>query len=236
MPSRPGIRERRDKFLRAGRELVREDQRAGLSRAPLALSHVRLADVAEREGVRKSAVYHYWHSHEDFREELLEALVTDGRLAEALEQAAAGCAATNATRPRDVWEVGDAMFETMSGDDLLLVALAMLSYRLEGTALDELSRATEEAIADIDRFLVATLPRVGLEFCPGGPPRDLATSLFGLLVGVCVRHRRLGPDASADAAAMEGRHSLFADGAAALIFAATVQVSPGGVRRPGTVG
>ena len=219
--------ERRDKFLRAGRELVREDQLAGRSRASLALSHVRLADVAERLGVRKSAAYHYWHSQEDFWDDLLDVLLMDGHLIGALRGAPASCAATSTAAPRDIWRLGDSMFEMMSDDDVLMVALAMLAYHVEGTAREELSNATETAVADIERFLSTTLPRVRLEMRPGTTERRLATSLLGLLIGLCVRRRRSGSDAL-EPGVDEGRHSLFADGAAALIFQATVPLD----RRP----
>lgn len=58
--------EGRQALLEAGRALAHE-QPAGPP-----LEHIRLTDVARRAGVSVGALYHYWDSQDDYREDLLD--------------------------------------------------------------------------------------------------------------------------------------------------------------------
>ena len=61
--------------------IVADAGTASADDAGLALAHVRLAEVAERAGVTKGALYHIWPSQEAFWHDLLEHLMAEQRLA-----------------------------------------------------------------------------------------------------------------------------------------------------------
>lgn len=65
--------EGRQVLLDAGRELAHDRPSA----APL--EHVRLTEVAKRAGVSVGALYHYWESQDDYREDLLDDLFSPDR-------------------------------------------------------------------------------------------------------------------------------------------------------------
>jgi AcrR family transcriptional regulator len=62
--------EARQVLLEAGRDYVYEH--------PLGepLDHVRVTDIVERAGVSIGAVYHYWETQDDYRDELIEVLLS----------------------------------------------------------------------------------------------------------------------------------------------------------------
>ena len=65
--------EGRRALLDAGRALAQE-QPAGPP-----LEHIRLTDVAQRAGVSVGALYHYWDSQDDYRDDLLDAVFAPAR-------------------------------------------------------------------------------------------------------------------------------------------------------------
>ena len=79
---RPTKDDRRHDYLDIGAS-HRGRRRTARSRdeAGLALAHVRLAEVAERAGVTKGALYHIWPSQEAFWSDLLDHLMAEQRLA-----------------------------------------------------------------------------------------------------------------------------------------------------------
>ena len=65
---RPTAEDRRLDYLRIGADLVNDFSPS----APMAaLANVKIADVAERAGVTKGAVYHIWDSQEAYRRDLM---------------------------------------------------------------------------------------------------------------------------------------------------------------------
>ena len=81
-PGGPGGRRRRKRMtaaegrqalLAAGREMAHA-QPAGPP-----LEHIRLTDVAQRAGVSVGALYHYWESQDDYRDDLLDEVFAPAR-------------------------------------------------------------------------------------------------------------------------------------------------------------
>ena len=77
--------ERRRKRLspEEGRRLLLDEGRALVYEqpAPWPLEHVRLTEVAQRAGVTAGALYHYWDTQEDYRDDLLDDLFSPDRFA-----------------------------------------------------------------------------------------------------------------------------------------------------------
>ena len=70
--------QRRTDYLDIGAALVAESAGPGGAEPGFALAHVKLADVADRAGVTKGALYHIWPSQEVFWNDLLTYLL-DGQ-------------------------------------------------------------------------------------------------------------------------------------------------------------
>lgn len=214
----PTPAERRTRHLEAGRLLL-EHPDAGTSEPALALSHVRLADVAASEGVRKSAVYHYWSSHTEFWRDLLGLLEAEGRLSDGIRAATSRCGAIGA-RPtaRDIWALGDEMFDTINGDGILPVAIATIAFEPDQISRPSLRSAVDLAVSRIEGFLDRSLPSVGLALRPDRDATRLAMSLLGLLVGLSMQHR-VDPGAVRRVPLLPGREvTLYAASASALIL------------------
>jgi AcrR family transcriptional regulator len=72
---RPTLEQRRLDYLRTGAEIAMDLDRSGRGGAVDALVNIRLADVAERAGVTKGALYHVWDDQDAFRADLLAHLL-----------------------------------------------------------------------------------------------------------------------------------------------------------------
>ena len=72
--------QRRTDYLDIGAAIVAESAKAGAADPGLALAHVKLADVADRAGVTKGALYHIWPSQESFWHDLLAHLIDTNQL------------------------------------------------------------------------------------------------------------------------------------------------------------
>lgn len=73
-----GAAERRRRTADEGRQALIDAGRDLLHRRPgaPALDHVRLTDVARHAGVSVGALYHYWDSQDDYREDLLDEVLS----------------------------------------------------------------------------------------------------------------------------------------------------------------
>jgi AcrR family transcriptional regulator len=214
----PTPEERRGRHLEAGSDLLAHPDPATCE-PTLALSHVRLADVAASEGVRKGAVYHYWHSHREFWRDLLVLLESEGRLSDAIRAATTRCGAIGSRpTPHDIWALGDDMFETINRDGVLPVALATLAFQPDDVSRPSLQSAADMAVSRIEEFLDRSLPNVGLTLRPDRDRTRLATSLLSLLVGLSIQHR-LDPSSVRKVALLPTREvTLYAASASALIL------------------
>lgn len=216
----PTPEERRARHLHAGQDVLAAPDPA-TSEPALALSHIRLADVATSEGVQKAAVYHYWHSHREFWRDLLGLLQAEGRLADGIRAATSRCGAIGSRpTPSDIWSLGDDMFETINRDGVLPVALATLAFEPDDVSRPCLRSAADLAVSRIEEFLDRSLPGVGLVLRPDRDRTRLATSLLSLLVGLSMQHR-LDPGSVRKVPLLPDRPvTLYAASASALILEA----------------
>ena len=97
-------RERRTRRRRLppeeGRRALLEAGRDHLYENPLGepLDHVRVTDIVSRMGLSIGAVYHYWESQDDYRDDLLELLLSPEQLP-AVQQAGLAVAEAAKTDP-----------------------------------------------------------------------------------------------------------------------------------------
>jgi AcrR family transcriptional regulator len=208
--------EGRQALLDAGREYVLEH--------PLGepLDHVRVTDIVARIGLSIGAVYHYWESQDDYRDDLLDLLLSPDQFpavqvageaaAEAVEE---GIAAAELVRLL----AGISFQGLAESPDRERLSLALIAY---GDA--EIDQRLAAQAREVSRrwadLLTTLLPRYGLEPRPPFTAESLATALMALVEGMHLRWT-IDPDAVGE---VEPGWDLFATSTCALVLSATRQV------------
>jgi AcrR family transcriptional regulator len=213
--------ERKDDYLDIGAALVAESSLGG-SDPGLALAHVKIADVAERAGVTKGALYHIWDSQEAYWRDLLQHLMDGNRLfgADQLDDIGSRISAATATLPT-LRVYANALFDSMSKDPAFFARISLFSY-----LHDEAVRASLDAefIATLDRIapaLESALVDMHRRVRDGSSLTDFTVAVASLLEGLCLQYR-ISPTRTPDIHVRDGvRWSLFAASAEALLFAYT---------------
>jgi AcrR family transcriptional regulator len=184
------------------------------------LDHVRITDIVARVGLSIGAVYHYWESQDDYRDDLIELLLSP-------EQFPAVHRATEV--------VADAIVDEPSFEELVRVVagisyeglavtadrerltLALIAYgdpqideRL-GAQADEVGRRWTELFATY-------FPAYGLEPRPPFTYESIAVVLMAMVEGMHLR-RTVGPGAVTGE--MASGWDLFASAALAFILVAS---------------
>ncbi len=215
--------ERKDDYLDIGAALVAESALGGDSDAGLALAHVKIADVAERAGVTKGALYHIWDSQEAYWRDLLQHLMDGNRLfgADQVDDITHRLRTTSATKPT-LRDYANALFDSMSQDPAFFARISLFSY-----LHDEAVRANLDAefITTIERVapaLETALDDMGRRIRDGSTLMDFAVAVAALLEGLCLQYR-ISPERTPDVQlGGDARWSLFAASAEALLYAYTV--------------
>lgn len=223
--------QRKQDYLDIGAALVAESTLAeGVSdesHTGLALAHVKLADVAERAGTTKGALYHLWPSQEAYWRDLLRYLVDTNRLvgADKLATVREELASASVNDP-SLRDYANALFDSMRDDPSFFARVSLYSYlddEFVRGCLDEEFRAAIDRVVPI---LGDTVSAMGRRPRSDSALVDLAVSVGALLEGLCLQHR-IGPDRTPDVPLGAGRRwSLFAAAADALLLAFTEPLPP----------
>jgi AcrR family transcriptional regulator len=227
IPSAMGRRtkeERRRDYLDIGAALVAEAAIASRPDAGLALAHVKVADVAERAGVTKGALYHLWPSQEDYWHDLLEFMFEQDHLLGEETLAVESeriLTAFDGSEPGDPTEYANAVFDLVKDDPAFLTRVAVYSYLYDAGLLTRLDAEFRAGLARFVGVVEWGVHRLGRRLRPGVSPEQLAVAVVSLLHGTVLEHR-LHPDRTPDLSIDGRRVSLFALGAGALIRGFTV--------------
>ena len=188
--------ERRRDYLDIGMELVAEGPGAVPPDPGLALAHVRIAEVAERAGVTKGALYHLWDSQEAYWHDLLRYLLDDHRLAGFADvpDVTRQLADELGVRPTAA-QWANFVFDHFKDEPTFFARIGVFSYLQD----DEFRRGLDEEFrTSLDRFEEITSDYVranGRRARPGMEIRDFAVAVSALMQGLCLEHRvRPGPD------------------------------------------
>jgi AcrR family transcriptional regulator len=220
--------QRRTDYLDIGAELVAESATPGVSDPGLALAHVKLADVADRAGVTKGALYHIWPSQEVFWHDLLIHLIDSNQLfgADQLEAIGAEVAATSGSPPT-LRRFGNALFDSLRTDPSFFARVSLFSYLDDEAVRDELDRSFRAAVERVMPMLEASIAGMGRRLVPGATLWDFAVAIASLLEGLCLQFR-ISPDRTPDLPVSDGaRWSLFSAAAEALLMGYTEPIAAG---------
>lgn len=215
--------ERRDDYLDIGAALVAESSLSGGADPGLALAHVKLADVADRAGVTKGALYHIWPSQEAFWRDLLQHLLDTNSLFGSEQLAAVGTELAEASSTQPTLRVySNALFDSLASDPTFFARISLFSYLQDDavrTSLDDDFRQSVELALPVLRDAIATMGRTVAD---DESLWALAVSVSALLEGLCLQ-RQIDPERTPDLPIGRAgdRWSLFAAASEALLLAYT---------------
>jgi len=222
---RPTKDQRREDYLDIGAAIVAESRASGATDPGLALAHVKLADVAERAGVTKGALYHLWPSQEAYWNDLLHHLLSTNRLfgADRLATMSAELIAARG-EPQTLREWANELFDTVRADPAFFARVSLFAYLDDESVRATLDREARDAIDGLQPVLAAAVADMGRRPRSNGALRDLAVQLAALLEGLSLKYR-VDPERTPDLPASRGRRlTLFAAAADALLQAFTEPV------------
>lgn len=224
---RISLEQRRESYLDIGCTLLEESYHSAVPNAGLALSQVKLADVADRCGVTKGALYHLWGSQEQYWNDLLSYLVRTNTLFGVTGITAAIAELFQGDEPPPtVREFANAVFDSLSTSQSLVHSVSLFSYLADQEVHDSFVTEFEGSIALITPILESLISQTNRKLIEPHSMLELVVALSALLQGFCLQ-RRLGEERTADLANQdEGRLTLFAAGVEALILSYTEPQDP----------
>lgn len=219
---------RRVDYLDLGAQIVGESASTGRSDPGLALAHVKLADVADRAGVTKGALYHLWPSQESFWHDLLEHLIETNQFFGADRVTAVQAEFEDPARPTPpLREFANALFDSVCSDPAFFARISLFSYLDDDRVCSELDRSFRESIDVVLPAIEQTITAMGRQMVAGATLWDVAVAIGALLEGLCLQYR-VDPARAADLTRGGERWTLFAAAADALIHGYTVPIDETG--------
>lgn len=190
--TRRSAAERRLDYLDVGAAIVSEfgDDEAAAATVE-ALANVRLADVAERAGVTKGALYHVWPTQEAYRQDLLERLLEHSRqrgvrdLPELIDDPEVAADDPRAMLRR----FADYAFDALKDDPAFFARFSFFLYATNETVNELLTRGDDSVIEDFTPLVEQYLAAVGRRIREPFTIELLLTATTALFQGLCLRHR-----------------------------------------------
>ena len=190
--ARPTAEDRRRDYLELGARIVTDFSAEQAMAATVdALANVKVADVADRAGVTKGAVYHVWPSQEAYRKDLLERLLEHNRqtgireMREVLED-------PELLRgdPRSILlRYADEVFDALKDDPAFFARFSFFVYAANPEVAELLASGDDGVIEDFGPYLEQYLTLVGRRIREPFTTELLLISINSLFQGLCLRHR-----------------------------------------------
>ncbi len=219
---RPTAEDRRRDYLDIGAEIVinfNEDE----SRAATvdALANVKVADVADRAGVTKGAVYHIWPSQEAYRKDLLARLLEHNRQAGIRDMVEIlADQALHGGDPSTILERhADFVFDRLKDDPAFFARFSFFVYAADPEVNELLARGDDNLIDDFSPWIERYFEIVGRRIREPFTIALLLTSVTALFQGLCLRYRTSPDlvDGEVDADGERSGPSMYATGLRALL-------------------
>ncbi|MGB6058689.1 MAG: TetR/AcrR family transcriptional regulator [Microthrixaceae bacterium] len=190
--SRPSAQDRRNDYLDIAMDiLTRFTPEQSADATVDALAHVLIADVAERAGVTKGAIYHVWPSQEAFRRDLLAKLLDRSRrigvqqLAQLVE---AGKRSDGDPVPL-LHQACNLAFDSMKNDPLYFAQFSFYLYASNPEVRDLLAVGDENLLAQFGGAVELFLELLGRRVREPFTIETIVTTCGSLLMGLCLRYR-----------------------------------------------
>jgi AcrR family transcriptional regulator len=190
--ARPTAEERRRDYLELGARIVTDFSAEQAMAATVdALANVKVADVADRAGVTKGAVYHVWPSQEAYRKDLLERLLEHNRqtgireMREVLED-------PELLRgdPRSILlRYADEVFDALKDDPAFFARFSFFVYAANPDVAALLASGDDGVIEDFGPYLEQYLALIGRRIREPFTTELLLISINSLFQGLCLRYR-----------------------------------------------
>jgi AcrR family transcriptional regulator len=190
--SRPTAEDRRLDYLGIGAEIVKG---FGPSAPMAALANVKVADVADRAGVTKGAVYHIWPSQEAYRRDLLGHMIR-------LDAAEGYDLATDLLRHRFADQSSaedrlrvlcDSAFDRIKDNSVFTSRFSFYLFA-ETPEINALLRRTDDDVEQFWTFFDSYLTAVGRRLRPEFTRRTVFVIVSAYFDGLVIRHQT-SPDA-----------------------------------------
>ncbi|MGB6058690.1 MAG: TetR/AcrR family transcriptional regulator [Microthrixaceae bacterium] len=227
--ARRSLDERRSEYLDIGAEIIAEAFEGADKDPALALSHVKLADVAERAGVTKGALYHIWESQEAFWQDLLNSLLdaNSDLVTDYLEDLVARPSSSLAGIPT-MYDHADAAFRSMSVNPALYARIGLVSYLSDEGVRQRFDDQYQAALALYRNSIELAIASMGRRLREGTDLEAMLVSIDALLEGLCL-NSRVSPDRTPTIGLPDGSEStLYAVALEAIVVGYTEPISADG--------
>lgn len=190
--ARPTAEDRRRDYLAIGAEMVTNFTEAQSRAATVdALANVKVADVADRAGVTKGAVYHVWPSQEEYRKELLQRLLehSNSKGVRELDELLADPELAG-TDPREIMHrYADYVFQALKDDPAFFARFSFYVYAANPEVADLLARGDDAVVEQFSPVLDLYLRMLGRRVRPPFTTELMLISINALFQGLCLRYR-----------------------------------------------
>ena len=202
---RPTAEERRRAYLELGAEIVTDFSAEQAMAATVdALANVKVADVADRAGVTKGAVYHVWPSQEEYRKDLLQRLLDQTHQAGIRElHELLSDPELDLGRPRELLlRYADFVFEALKDDPAFFARFSFFIYASNPEVAQLLADGDDSVVSDFAPLVESYLQLVGRRVRPPFTSELMLIAINSLFQGLCLRYRtspelveqRVGPE------------------------------------------
>lgn len=188
--ARRSVEERRNEYLDIGENLIVEVFEGTDKDSALALSHVKLAQVAERAAVTKGALYHVWESQEAFWQDLLDRLleINTGLVTEYLNDIVARESSDLPGVPT-MFDHADALFESLSVNPAFFARVGLISHLSDEAVRSRFDAQYRVALEAHQYALELAISSMGRRLRDGVGIESVLITVEALLQGLSLTNR-----------------------------------------------
>lgn len=188
--ARRSLEERRNEYLDIGAGIIAEAFDGSGKDPALALSHVKMADVAERANVTKSALYHIWESQEAFWQDLLNKLLEiNSELSTAYLQNLVARDTSELPGVPTMYDHADAVFTSLAANPALFARIGMVSYLSDDGVRKQFDEQYKTALTGYGYSMELAIESMGRRLRDGVDMESVLITIDALLEGLCLSNR-----------------------------------------------
>lgn len=190
--ARPTAEDRRRDYLAIGAAIVTNFTESESRAATVdALANVKVAEVADRAGVTKGAVYHVWPSQEDYRKDLLQRLLehSNSKGVRELDELLADPDLAGQDPRTIMRRYADYVFEALKDDPAFFARFSFYVYAANPEVSELLARGDDAVVEQFAPVLELYLTLLGRRVRPPFTTELMLISINALFQGLCLRYR-----------------------------------------------